>query len=152
MAGNEIAWYKSIKVNRPCLMGRRRKTSYMEDPEVAARKKKAAKKKATKKKAGRKKPAGKKGAELGNRIAKELSDLNKQIEKRLKPLRKEIEQAERRAGTKASRVIRETRKRLNDVELSGGVPFEKFLRAQRRDLSKALTEMSKAVRPARKKR
>jgi hypothetical protein len=82
---------------------------------------------------------------------KELSDLTKQIDKRLAPLRRELEKAERRAGSGASRMLREARRRLDEVELKGGSDFAKFLRKRRRDLSHALSELAQAVRPARKK-
>ena len=128
---------------------------------MAARKK-ATRKKATRKpakrKAARKKKSGRKksarrasGTDLAKRIEKELADLSKQIDKRLSPLRKEIDKAERKAGTGASRVIREARKRLNDIELGGQSDFKQFLRKRRRDLSHALTELSETVRPHRKK-
>lgn len=128
---------------------------------MAARKK-SSRKKATRKKTSRKKGTRKKSrarkktarrrksrTDLGKRIEKEISDLSKQVEKRLKPLRQELDRAERKAGTGTSRVLRETRKRLNDIQLKGESNFKKFLRSRRRDLSKALTELSEAVRPSR---
>ncbi len=48
-------------------------------------------------------------------------------------------------------MLREARKRLNDIELKGGSDVKKFLRQRRRDLSKALTDLSQTVRPSRKK-
>jgi len=113
---------------------------------VTARKKTAGRKKATRKKAGRRKAGG----DLLKTVDKELNDLSKAIDKRLAPLRKEIEKAERKAGTEGARVLREARKRLNDVEIRGHSDWTKFLRTSRRDLSKALTGLEEAVRPKRK--
>jgi hypothetical protein len=133
---------------------------------VAARKKtsrkKSSRKKSSRKKAGRKKGARKKTArktsarakrdaeKLLSRINSEVKDLTKEVEKRLKPLQKEIEKAERKAGTQGARLLREARKRLNDVDLQGGSDMMSFLRKRRSDLSKAITELEGTVRPHRK--
>ena len=113
---------------------------------MTARKKTASKKKATRKKAGRRKTGG----DLLKTVDKELNDLSKAIDKQLAPLRKEIEKAERKAGTEGARLLREARRRRNDVEIRGHSDWTKFLRTSRRDLSKALTGLEQAVRPKRK--
>ncbi len=102
----------------------------------------AAKKKTTRKRRSR--------PDLLKDIDKELKALTKSIDKRLAPLRKEIEKAERRAGTEGARLLREARKRLNQVQIKGHSDVNKFIRSRRRDLSKALTDLEHSVRPARK--
>jgi hypothetical protein len=102
---------------------------------------------ATRKKTARKKTGG----QLLKSIDKELSDLSKAIEKNLAPLRREIDKAERKAGTEGARLLREARSRLNQVEIKGHSDWTQFLRGSRRDLSKALTDLERSVRPKRKK-
>ena len=107
---------------------------------------------ARKKKTSRKKGAvRKRGGALLKTIDKELASLQRSIDRQLAPLRKEIEKAERQAGTGGARVIREARKRLNQIEIKGRSDWTQFLRKSRRDLSGALTELEKTVRPKKKK-
>ncbi len=108
---------------------------------MAARKKKTTRKKSA---------ARKRGGALLKTIDKELASLSRSIDKQLAPLRKEIEKAERQAGTGSARVIREARKRLNQIEIKGHSDWTQFLRKSRRDLSGALTELEKSVRPKKK--
>jgi hypothetical protein len=116
----------------------------------------AARKKTVRKKASRKKsPASrarrpKGGAQLLEAIDKELSDLSKAVDKNLAPLRRQIEKAERQAGREGARMLREARKRLNEVEIKGHSDWMQFLRRSRRELSKTLTDLESAVRPKRK--
>ncbi len=106
---------------------------------------------AAKKKAARKKTARKvQPAKLVQAIEKELKVISKQIEKRLAPLRKEIDKAERKAGTRGAKLLREARHKLNTVDLKGRSDLDQFLRRRRRELSKALTELEGTVKPARK--
>ena len=118
---------------------------------MATRKKKTTRKKTTRKKASRKKTARQRGTQLLKTIDKEMSQLSKVVDKRLAPLRREIEKAERKAGTRGSKLLREARKRLNAVQIEGHSDLTKFLRKQRRELSHALTEIEHSVRPKRKK-
>ncbi len=106
----------------------------------------AVKKKTAKKKAARKKQPLK----LLDSVDKELKDISRQIEKSLAPLRKEIEKAERKAGTEGARLLREARHKLNGVNLKGQSELDQFLRKKRRELSKTLSGLEKAVRPKRK--
>jgi hypothetical protein len=112
---------------------------------VAARKKTARKKKVTRKKTRAK------GGALIKAIDKELSGLSKAIDKRLAPLRKEIEKAERQAGSGGARLLREARKRLNEIEIKGHSDWTQFLQKSRRDLSGTLIGLERSVRPKRKK-
>jgi len=124
--------------------------------QVAARKKTARKttrKKASGRKAAKKKTTRKK-ARTGRRgldaLEKELAGLSKSIDKSLAPLRKEIDKAERQAGTEGARLLREARRRINQLEIKGHSDFTQFLLRSRRDLSSALTGLEKSVRPKRK--
>ena len=112
---------------------------------MAARKKTARKKKATRKKRSAR------GGGLIGAIDKELSSLSKTIDKNLAPLRKEIEKAERQAGSEGARLLREARKRLNQIEIKGHSDWTQFLRKSRRDLSGTLAGIERSVRPKRKK-
>lgn len=110
----------------------------------------AARKTTRKKSARRKTKLSKRGARLIDSIEKELADLSKSIDKRMGPLRKEIEKAERQAGSGGARLLREARRKLNQLEIKGHTDWNQFLRRSRRDLSKALTEFEQSVRPKRK--
>ncbi len=111
----------------------------------------AAKKKATKKKAVRKKATKKKG-DLVDSIEKELKDLSRDLERRLKPLQKQVGIAERKAGSATAKLLRQARAQLNKISIAGESDLKKFLRKQRRQISKGLSETEKAVRPKRKKK
>ncbi len=110
---------------------------------MAAKKKKTTRKKGT---------AKKRGGALLKSLDKELSSLSKSIDKQLAPLRKELDKAERQAGSGSARLLREARKRRNQIEIKGHSDWTQFLRKSRRDLSGALSDLERTVRPKAKKK
>lgn len=111
----------------------------------------AARKRTAKRSATGKKPA-KKAKNLVDSIEKELKDLSKDLERRLRPLQKQVGIAERKAGSATAKLLRQARARLNRLSIAGESDLKKFLRKQRRQISKGLSETEKAVRPKRKKK
>ena len=107
---------------------------------------------AAKKKAAKKKKTARKSKNLVDVIEEELRDLSKDLERRLRPLQKQVGIAERKAGSATAKLLRQARARLNKLSIAGESDLKKFLRKQRRQISKGLTETEKAVRPKRKKK
>jgi hypothetical protein len=117
---------------------------------VAAKKSK--RKKTARKKPTRRKTARRRSGSVLDAIDRELADLSKQIDRRLAPLRREIERAERQVGTEAAKQLRRARRQLDQVTVTGHSDWKKFLRGSKRDLSRALGQLERSVRPVAKKK